>query len=89
MAPLRVLTFNWHEAYVCLLARTGHAFTVVDKHNGGHAGWLRGTRPVPANVDLLPIGSEGMVREEALRGAFDIAVCHKRSGRTPWGSRGG
>ena len=47
MAPLRILTFNWHEAYICLLAKTGHKFTVVDKHKGGHAGWLQGTRPVP------------------------------------------
>ena len=22
---VRVLTFNWHEAYICLLAKTGHA----------------------------------------------------------------
>jgi hypothetical protein len=38
MTALRILTFNWHEAYLCLLAKTGHHFTVVDKTKGGCTG---------------------------------------------------
>jgi tetratricopeptide (TPR) repeat protein len=76
MAKLKILTFNWHEAYHCLLAKTGHDFTVVDKIKGGHSGWLHGTRPVPDNLDLLPVGSEQAAAARARQGEFDLIICH-------------
>ncbi len=79
MTALRILTFNWHEAYLCLLAKTGHIFTVVDKVKGGRRGWLEETRPVPANMRLLGVGSEEEARLQARSGAFDLAICHNLS----------
>jgi hypothetical protein len=76
MAKLKILTFNWHEAYLCLLAKTGHSFTVVDKNKGGYSGWLHGTRPVPDNLALLPVGSEQAAAARARQGEFDLILCH-------------
>ena len=76
MTALRILTFNWHEAYLCLLAKTGHDFSVVDKIKGGCAGWLAGTRPVPADMRVLPVGSEETALAGARSGEFDLVVCH-------------
>ena len=73
---LRILTFNWHEAYLCLLAKTNHHLTVVDKDKGGYRGWIHETRPVPPNVELLPIGSEHAALERARAGEFDLAIGH-------------
>ena len=79
MTALRILTFNWHEGYLCLLAKTGHSFTVVDKFKGGYRGWLEGTRPIPANIRLLPVGSEEEAQRQARAGSFDLAICHNLS----------
>jgi glycosyltransferase involved in cell wall biosynthesis len=79
MARLKILTFNWHEAYLCLLAKTGHDFVVVDKIKGGYRGWLHGTRPVPKNLTLLPVGSEQEAASRARQGEFDLIVCHNVS----------
>jgi tetratricopeptide (TPR) repeat protein len=76
MAKLKILTFNWHEAYLCLLAKTGHSLTVVDKNKGGYSGWLHGTRPVPDNLALLPVGSEQAAAARARQGEFDLILCH-------------
>lgn len=79
MTAFRILTFNWHEAYLCLLAKTGHSFTVVDKFKGGYRGWLEGTRPIPTNIRLLAVGSEEEARRQARAGSFDLAICHNLS----------
>jgi glycosyltransferase involved in cell wall biosynthesis len=79
MSKLKILTFNWHEAYLCLLAKTGHYFTVVDKAKGGYHGWLHSTRPVPKNLDLLPVGSEQTAIARARQDEFDLILCHNVS----------
>ncbi len=70
---LRILTFNWHEAYIHLLAKTGYAFDVVEKSKAGVYGWIRAIRPVPDNCRLIP-------ETEALAGLgaglYDRVIAH-------------
>jgi len=72
---LRILTFNWHEPYICLLAKTGHAFDVAEP-SGGRAGvhrWDGRVRPKPENVTVT-----GM--DDAIKGLkenlHDLVICH-------------
>ena len=46
---LRILTINWHESYIHLLSKTGHAFDVVERQKAGIFGWIHAIRPVPTN----------------------------------------
>ena len=71
--PLRVLTFNWHEAYLHLLSKTGHAFDVVQKRKAGLYGWIEAFRPVPENVRLVHL-HEAMERLRA--GLYDRVIAH-------------
>ncbi|CAD7772666.1 Ubiquinone biosynthesis O-methyltransferase [Candidatus Methanoperedenaceae archaeon GB50] len=70
--PLNILTFNWHEPYICLLAKTGHLFEVVLRLKGGRKEWLVEQRPVPENIILIS-------EEHALRKCYchfyDIIIC--------------
>ncbi len=76
MKKLRVLTFNWHEGYIYLLAKTGFDFDVVEVWKGGRFGWIKEFRPVPDNCRLIP-------EEEALgnlkKNIYDVAICHNIS----------
>ncbi|MBW2121472.1 MAG: glycosyltransferase [Deltaproteobacteria bacterium] len=70
---LNILTFNWHEAYLTMLARTGHLFHAVEVAKGGHFGWQYNMRPLPENITLLQ-EAEALARLRA--GDFDLVVCH-------------
>ena len=70
---LRILTFNWHEAYIHLLAKTGHRFDVVQKRKAGIFGWIRALRPVPSNCRLV---TEEEAGERLRSGAYDRIVAH-------------
>lgn len=54
MPAPRVLTFNFHEPYLCLMAKTGLAMD-VGHYEGGHLKreWHHVFRPVPGNLTLL------------------------------------
>ncbi|MBI4687000.1 MAG: glycosyltransferase [Nitrospirae bacterium] len=73
MRKLKILTFNWHEVYIHMLAKTGHDFDVVEVPKGGRFGWIREFRPVPKNCRLI-------TEEEALakldRGWYDRFIAH-------------
>ncbi len=69
----RILTFNWHESYIHLLARTGCDFDVVEKWKGGRFGWIEEFRPVPPNCHLVS-ESEAITRLNA--GAYDRVIAH-------------
>lgn len=73
MKSLKILTFNWHEGYIHLLAKTGHDFDVVEVWKGGKYGWIKEFRPVPQNCNLIS-------REEALKkidsGYYDRIIAH-------------
>jgi len=70
---MRLLTFNWHEAYLCGLAKTGHRLEIVERDKGGSRVWFYETRPVPSNATIVP---EAAARRRARRGAYDAIVCH-------------
>jgi glycosyltransferase involved in cell wall biosynthesis len=70
---MRVLTFNWHEAYICLLAKTGHQFDVVERLKGGSLAWFYETRPLPPNVRIV---KETTARHMLRQRRYDAVVCH-------------
>ena len=69
---MRVLTFNWHEAYICLLAKTGHQFDVVERFKGGSLAWFYETRPLPPNVRIV---KEATARHRLRRRRYDAVIC--------------
>jgi len=70
--PLNILTFNWHEPYICLLAKTGHFFEVVLRLKGGRKEWLVEQRPVPENIILI---SEDHALRKCYCHFYDIIIC--------------
>jgi len=73
-SSLRILTFDWHEAYICLLARTGFSFIVAEPVcNGVTRKWDERMRPVPENARIVPTEEW----EDGLRNAaFDLVIAH-------------
>ncbi len=70
---MHILTFNWHEAYLCMLAKTGHAFDIVERMKGGSRAWFYETRPLPANTRIV---KERTARRRVREGAYDAVICH-------------
>ncbi|MEC4684761.1 MAG: methyltransferase domain-containing protein [Nitrospirota bacterium] len=68
-----ILTFNWHESYIHLLARTGYYFDVVEKWKGGRFGWIEEFRPVPPNCRLV---SEDEAKAGLNAGAYARIIAH-------------
>jgi 2-polyprenyl-3-methyl-5-hydroxy-6-metoxy-1,4-benzoquinol methylase/Tfp pilus assembly protein PilF len=77
MTGLRVLTFNFHEPYICLMAQTGLPITVGLYEAGElRRDWQQGFRPIPRNVRLAP---EAEWRRELKAGGFDVLVAHNEA----------
>lgn len=77
MAGPRVLTFNFHEPYLCLMARTGYPITVGQYETGQlQRGWHTTFRPLPRNIDLAP---ESEWRRDLQAGKFDVVVAHNET----------
>ena len=72
---MRVLTFNWHEAYICLLAKTGHQFDVVERFKGGSLAWFYETRPLPPNVQIVKAAT---ARHRLRRRRYDVVICQTK-----------
>ncbi|MFP5378596.1 MAG: glycosyltransferase [Vicinamibacteria bacterium] len=70
---MRILTFNWHEAYVSTLAKTGHAFDIVERMKGGSRAWFYETRPLPPGARVV---REGTARAGLRAGDYDVLICH-------------
>jgi len=70
---LKILTFNWHEGYIHLLAKTGHQFDVTEVTKGGYYGWMNEFRPVPPNCRLI---SEAEAEAHLKAGRYDRVICH-------------
>jgi len=73
MKNLKILTFNWHESYIHLLAKTGYQFDVVERWKGGRFGWIREFRPVPPNCRLI---SEDEADSKLRSGLYDRVIAH-------------
>jgi len=70
---MKILTFNWHEAYLHLLAKTGYELDVVKKMKAGLYGWIEALRPVPHNCRLI---SEDEARAGLQAGQYDRVIAH-------------
>ena len=77
MAVPRVLTFNFHEPYLALMAKTGLPFTIGLYRNPDLAReWHTQYRPIPPNMTLV---DEPVWREDLTAGRFDVAIAHNES----------
>ncbi|MCX5769871.1 MAG: methyltransferase domain-containing protein [Candidatus Hydrogenedentes bacterium] len=77
MAVPRVLTFNFHEPYLALMAKTGLPFTVGLYRKPDLARkWHTHYRPVPSNMTLV---DEPVWREDVAAGRFDVVIAHNES----------
>lgn len=70
---MRILTFNWHEPYICALARTGHRFDVIEREKGGWASWMYEQRPLPTNASIV---REATARQRLRAGDYDAVIAH-------------
>jgi len=72
---LKILSFNWHEPYICLLSEIGHRFLIVEPEitNGNYRRWDKNMRPIPSNVSLI---SDDEATSQLDKGEFDIAIAH-------------
>jgi 2-polyprenyl-3-methyl-5-hydroxy-6-metoxy-1,4-benzoquinol methylase/Tfp pilus assembly protein PilF len=72
MAGPRILTFNFHEPYLCLLAKTGYDFTVgLFDELPLRRDWLTSFRPVPPNISFV---DEKTWRDDACEGRYDLII---------------
>lgn len=76
---LRILTFNWHEPFLCTLFKTGHQFDVVApsviqaQRIDGITDWDYSKRPLSSNAHLL---TDRLTVEKRLsEGVYDLAIC--------------
>jgi glycosyltransferase involved in cell wall biosynthesis/SAM-dependent methyltransferase len=72
---LKILTFNWHEPYLCLLSRMNHEFLVIEPEiEPGHfRKWDQNMRPVPNNVCLITMEQALKILEQ---GEIDCIIAH-------------
>ena len=70
---LKILTFNWHEPYLCLLSKLGHEFLVVEPEikPGNIRKWSLGMRPIPNNFELI---SMAQAHEKLEEGEVDCVI---------------
>jgi glycosyltransferase involved in cell wall biosynthesis/Flp pilus assembly protein TadD len=77
MAARRILTFNFHEPYLHMLAGTGHTFTVgTFEQPPLNRPWLSQFRPLPPNMTLEP---EQRWRSDLEAGNFDLLIAHNEN----------
>ena len=72
---LKILSFNWHEPYLCLLAKIGHEFLIVEPEvsPGNYRRWDVNMRPVPINVNLISLP---IAKEMLEQGELDLIIAH-------------
>lgn len=70
---MKILTFNWHETYIHLLAKTGFIFDVVERWKGGRYGWISEFRPLPPNCRMI---TEAEAQSGLDSGTYDSVVGH-------------
>ena len=72
---LKILTFNWHEPYLCLLAKLGHHFSIIapETSTGIFRKWDIHMRDLPENCRLVT-HEEALASLEASE--FDLIIAH-------------
>lgn len=77
MATPRVLTFNFHEPYLCMMAETGLPLDVgVYEHGPLARAWHAQFRPAPANLTFI---REAAWRERLASGYYDVVIAQNES----------
>ena len=77
MSQPRILTFNFHEPYLCLMAKTGLDFDIGVYEESSHARpWHTQYRPKPANLHPVP---EAEWRDKLKTGKYDAAIAHNET----------
>lgn len=66
---MRILTFNWHEPYLGMLAGTGHEWVIADWHRP----WNTGFRPLPENAARCGDEAEAAALVDDRR--VDLVLC--------------
>lgn len=72
---LNILSFNWHEPYLCLLSEIGHNFLIVEPEltTGNYRKWDLNMRGKPSNVNLITLDE---ATNKLDKGEFDLAIAH-------------
>lgn len=74
MIQPRILTFNFHEPYLCLMAKTGLDFDLGRYESGPLArDWQVHFRSMPANLHEVP---EAEWRARIQSGHYDVVIAH-------------
>lgn len=74
-----ILTFNWHEPFLCSVFKTGHHFSVITPDVLGvqridnNLEWDYSKRPLPSNAQLLTTINQ--VQEGLRQRAYHAALC--------------
>ncbi len=77
MGQLKILTFNFHEPYMCLMAKTGFEMDLGLYSEGLLARkWKTEFRPIPENLYEVP---ENEWRERLSKGYYDIVIAHNET----------
>lgn len=77
MVGPRILTFNFHEPYLCLMAKTGLQFAVGQYASGGLVrAWQSQFRSLPPNMTLV---EEPVWRQDLRDGKYDVVIAHNES----------
>ncbi len=71
----KILTFNWHEPYLCLLAKLGYSYYVLEPEiaQGKSRLWDTRMRSLTENMELI---SRDKARDLIDEGFFDLAIAH-------------
>jgi hypothetical protein len=70
---IRLLTFNFHESFLCCLAHLGCQMDVVTDFNGQKLNWSPSARPPPDNIELIS-WSQALHRLKS--GSYSAVVSH-------------
>ena len=77
MAGPRILTFNFHEPYLCLMAKTGYSITVGNYNDPPLSReWQTQYRGIPSNITFV---DEATWRREAKAGHYDVVIAQNES----------
>ena len=77
MATPRILTFNFHEPYLCMLAETGLPMDVGVYERGPHArAWHHQFRNAPPKLTFV---RENAWRRQLESGRYDVVIAHNES----------
>ncbi len=77
MATPRILTFNFHEPYLCMMAATGLPFDIGLYEKGNFARiWQQAFRPAPSNLTFV---GEQEWRSRVKSGYYDVVIAQNET----------